>query len=78
MDFFFDTSLIFLALVVVLIITTITGIILVRDGARFALRRKKERAAETGEERAPLRAAAPVPVPAADPERVENGGTRHA
>jgi hypothetical protein len=66
-DFFFDTSLIFLALVVVLIITAITGIILARDVARLALRRKRDRAAE-------IAAAEAVTAPAADPGPSDAGG----
>jgi uncharacterized membrane-anchored protein len=65
-DFFFDTSLIFLALVVVLIITAITGIILARDVARFALRRKRDRAGEI--------ASVGATAPAANPGPSETGG----
>ena len=72
MDFFFDTALIFLALVVVLIITAITGIILVRDVVRFGTRRKREHAAEA----APGRPSSGRPATAAAGSRTEaHGGT---
>jgi hypothetical protein len=78
MDFFFDTSLIFLALVIVLIITTITGIILVRDIVRFVTRGRKEQAANAGEGRPPSvdGSVAQPQVVNADP--MENGGPPHA
>lgn len=41
MDFFFDTSLIFLALVVVLVVAFIAVVLLIRDLIRLVIRKKR-------------------------------------